>query len=220
MGEGVQNNVRVDVFYSTQSAYCYFLLDRLLDLARTNVEVCIRPVLGAVLRVPERYVDRDETEAQYFTRDTARVAEFLNLPYADPDPSPIRFKPGSIWRAEEDQPLNQRLNRLYVGACRQGLGLSFLDHVGRMLWDGSTPGWDQGTHLAKALSKSGLNLERTLADVTWDDALRDLNANAEAMLAAGHWGVPLMVYQNEPFYGQDRFDHLLWRLKRTGVLPC
>jgi len=33
------------------------------------------------------------------------------------------------------------------------------------------------------------------------------------MPQAGHWGVPLMVYKAEPFYGQDRFDQLLWRIK-------
>jgi len=32
------------------------------------------------------------------------------------------------------------------------------------------------------------------------------------MVSAGHWGVPLMVYKGEPFYGQDRFDQLLWRM--------
>ena len=33
-------------------------------------------------------------------------------------------------------------------------------------------------------------------------------------LQAGHWGVPMRVLDNEPFYGQDRFDHLLWRLQQ------
>jgi len=37
------------------------------------------------------------------------------------------------------------------------------------------------------------------------------------MYAAGHWGVPLMVYRDEPFYGQDRFDQLLWRIKTEGT---
>jgi len=27
-----------------------------------------------------------------------------------------------------------------------------------------------------------------------------------------HWGVPLMVLDEEPFFGQDRIDALLWRL--------
>lgn len=87
---------RVEVFYSLQSDYCYFLLDRLIGLSRKGTEVVIRPVLGGVLRVPERYQDRDELEQRYFEIDTARTAAYLGLPYAYPDPSPIQFKPGSL----------------------------------------------------------------------------------------------------------------------------
>ena len=32
-----------------------------------------------------------------------------------------------------------------------------------------------------------------------------------------HWGVPLMVYEDEPFFGQDRLDLLEWRLEQSGV---
>ncbi len=37
-------------------------------------------------------------------------------------------------------------------------------------------------------------------------------ANHERLLKSGHWGVPTFVYEGEPFYGQDRFDQLLWRM--------
>jgi 2-hydroxychromene-2-carboxylate isomerase len=50
---------RVEVFYSLQSDYCYFLLDRLIGLAKKDIGVIIRPVLGGVLRVPERYQHDD-----------------------------------------------------------------------------------------------------------------------------------------------------------------
>ena len=53
---------RVDVFYSIQSDYCYFLLDLLISLAWQGDEVVIRPVLEGVLPIPERYQDRDELE--------------------------------------------------------------------------------------------------------------------------------------------------------------
>ena len=93
----------------------------------------IRPVLGGVLRLPGRYEDRDTLEQRYFTTDTRRTAEYLGLPYAYPDPSPIQFKPGSLWIPEPEQPRNEMLNRLYVGAAQSGRGLNFLDVVGRML---------------------------------------------------------------------------------------
>jgi 2-hydroxychromene-2-carboxylate isomerase len=32
-----------------------------------------------------------------------------------------------------------------------------------------------------------------------------------------HWGVPLMVFEDEAFFGQDRLDVLEWRLGPSGV---
>jgi len=29
--------------------------------------------------------------------------------------------------------------------------------------------------------------------------------------------VPLMVYQGEPFFGQDRYDQLVWRMQQQGM---
>jgi 2-hydroxychromene-2-carboxylate isomerase len=209
---------RVDVYYSLQSDYCYFLLDRLLELADQQVDVVIKPVLGGVLRIPERYSNRDALEQSYFVTDTTRLAAFLGLPYAYPDPSPITFRPGSLWVAENKQPRNEHLYRLFVGSVRAGRGLAFLDTVGRMLWDGSTRNWDQGEHLRQSMQQAGLNQDAVLEATSWQDAQSYLEQNATDILNDGHWGVPLMVYEGEPFYGQDRFDHLQWRMKENGVI--
>ena len=42
-------------------------------------------------------------------------------------------------------------------------------------------------------------------------------ANQDAHEAVGHWGVPTMAFRNEPFFGQDRLDVLLWRLQQEGL---
>ena len=64
--------------------------------------------------MPERFKDRDELEQNYFLTDAARTADFLDLPYASPNPSPITFKPGSLWVAEDEQPRNEYLYRLFA----------------------------------------------------------------------------------------------------------
>ena len=213
-------NTRVEVYFSLQSDYCYFLIDRLLELQAQGIDLMIRPVLGGVLRLPDRYRDRDTLEQRYFNTDTGRTAAYLGLPYAYPDPSPIEFKPGSVWVAAVDQPRNERLNRLFVGAAQVGKGPDFLDRVARRLWDGSTPGWDQGDHLQRFMAEAGMVMQDVLDATSQVVAARVLKDNAQAILNAGHWGVPLMVYRQEPFYGQDRFDQLIWRLKEQGDLPC
>ncbi|HEX6362497.1 MAG TPA: 2-hydroxychromene-2-carboxylate isomerase, partial [Albitalea sp.] len=46
-----------------------------------------------------------------------------------------------------------------------------------------------------------------------------IESNQAAQRAAGHWGVPLFVFDGEPFFGQDRIDVLLWRMKQKGLRP-
>ena len=47
-----------------------------------------------------------------------------------------------------------------------------------------------------------------------DAAITD---NQDALDKAGHWGVPTMVFAGEPFFGQDRLDLLVWRLRQHGL---
>ena len=35
--------------------------------------------------------------------------------------------------------------------------------------------------------------------------------------ASGHWGVPTFVFENEPFFGQDRIELLIWRMESRGL---
>jgi len=49
------------------------------------------------------------------------------------------------------------------------------------------------------------------------DPLEIVEANEAALDAAGHWGVPTMVFEGEPFFGQDRIDTLRWRLGQKEV---
>jgi 2-hydroxychromene-2-carboxylate isomerase len=46
----------------------------------------------------------------------------------------------------------------------------------------------------------------------------EIDANHAALEASGHWGVPTMVFQDEPFFGQDRIDTLRWRLEKAGLV--
>ena len=43
--------------------------------------------------------------------------------------------------------------------------------------------------------------------------------NQGAQRAGGHYGVPTMVFGGEPFFGQDRFDQMKWRMQAAGLQP-
>ena len=101
-----------------------------------------------------------------------------------------------------------------MAASYDGKGLALFDKLMRLIWDGNTRNWHLGHHPREAVSAIGLNIDDLEQRIDRDrDRLRgDLVANYEALLAAGHWGVPCFVLNGESFYGQGRFDQLLWRL--------
>ncbi len=84
------------------------------------------------------------------------------------------------------------------------------------MWGGAVEGWDQGDHLAKACARAGLDLaEMDAAIAARPQAYVDIiEANQQAHREAGHWGVPTMVFEGEPFFGQDRIDLLQWRVRQ------
>jgi len=153
-------------------------------------------------------------------KDSARAAAFHGLNFRRPVPDPIEQDPKTLAIAKE-QPHARRLGRLGIAANERGRGLEFSREVSSLLWDGSVSGWDQGTHLADAAARAGVDLTELEGAIVADPDRYEarLHENDRALRAAGHWGVPVMVYEGEPFFGQDRFDMLVWRLKQRGLEP-
>ena len=87
-----------------------------------------------------------------------------------------------------------------------------------MIW-GGVAGWDTGDHLAGAAERARLDLAEMDAEVVADaDALdTEVADNQDALEAAGHWGVPTLVFEGEPFFGQDRIDLAVWRMQQKGL---
>ena len=74
-------------------------------------------------------------------------------------------------------------------------------------------------HLHAAAERAGLNLDYldTVIEADPDRFENIITENEAAQKAAGHWGVPLMVFDGEPFFGQDRVDALVWRMRQNGL---
>jgi 2-hydroxychromene-2-carboxylate isomerase len=207
----------VEVFWSFRSPYSYLATSRLVEIARRfTVDLRVRPVLPIAIRTPAFFEQQNPLWVPYLLRDTFRLAEHLGIPYGWPQPDPVVQEFPSRQIAAE-QPYIHRLTRLGVEAGRRGRGLAFVDEVSRVIW-GGVAGWHDGTHLADAARRAGLDLaalDAAIAEPADHDAT--IAANQEALQAAGHWGVPTMVFAGEPFFGQDRIDLLLWRLRQHGL---
>ena len=209
----------IDLFWSFRSPYSYILLPRIVALQRDfDVAIDLRVVHPAAIRNPAYFARMDPLARPYFMADSARAAAFLDMHFRRPIPDPISQDPLTLTIAP-DQPLATRLGRLGVAATERGHGLTFADEVSRLLWDGTVTGWDSGDHLAQATARVGLDLAELEASVAADPAHYDarLAENDTLLRAAGHWGVPTMVFAGEVFFGQDRFDVLVWRLHQSGL---
>ena len=77
----------------------------------------------------------------------------------------------------------------------------------------------EGDHLAEAATRAGLDLADLDAQAVSDAAALDAEIveNQQALEAAGHWGVPTLVVEGEPFFGQDRIEMAKWRMEQKGL---
>jgi 2-hydroxychromene-2-carboxylate isomerase len=136
-----------------------------------------------------------------------------------PRPDPIVQSMKTLEVAAE-QPRIRRLTRLGAAAQEAGRGLAFIDEVSRMLWGGKVNEWDQGDHFAEAAARAGFDLATLDAMITAEpDRYEAIIAqNDQSHARSGHWDVPTFVFDGEPFFGQDRIDLLVWRLKQKGLI--
>jgi 2-hydroxychromene-2-carboxylate isomerase len=209
----------VDLFWSFRSPYSYLATPRLVEMERDyDLRINVRPVYPLAVRSGDFFEKQNPLWIPYLLRDTYRISEMLGLPYRWPRPDPVVVDPATR-AGVPNQPYIHRLTRLGCAAAEAGRGLPFLYEVSTLLWSGKVDGWHEGDHLAKASARAGLDLAGLDAKITTDpdryEAL--IQENQKAHQAAGHWGVPTCAFEGEPFFGQDRLDALLWRLKQRGL---
>ena len=209
----------VDLFWSFRSPYSYLATPRLVRLAAEyDVVIDVRVVLPIAIRIPGFFDTVNPLWPPYLLRDTTRIAQYEGIPYGWPRPDPI-VQDSSTRQVAAEQPYIFRLTRLGVEAARRGRGLAFIDQVSRVIWGGEIRDWHEGSHLADAARRADLDLAAMDAAVAANPAGHDaeIARNQTDLEAAGHWGVPTMVFEGEPFFGQDRIDLLVWRLEQHGL---
>jgi 2-hydroxychromene-2-carboxylate isomerase len=207
-----------DIFWSFRSPYSYLAMRRYRAMTeRYDLTLNLRPVYPLAIRQPDFFEKNPPGWLRYTFTDVFRLAQYLDIPFGPPRPDPIVQDIATRTIAAE-QPYIYRITRMGQAAARQGKSLAFCDEVSQLIWGGATD-WHEGDQLAGAAERAGLNLAEldaiAVADAEALDA--ELAANQEALEMAGHWGVPTLVFNGEPFFGQDRIDLAIWRMKQAGL---
>ncbi len=208
-----------DFYYSFRSPYSYIAAAQLEELLqRYDMAPRMRIVLPIAIRIPGFFKQVNPLWPPYLLRDTFRISQMHNIPYRWPRPDPIVMDV-SAGDVAAEQPYIHHVSRLGVAAERAGMGFAFVRRASYAIWSGEIDNWHEGDHLARALSDAGLDasaIEREAA-ANADDIDAEIARNEADQRNAGHWGVPLFVFEDEPFFGQDRLDHLIWRMRQRGL---
>ncbi|MBX7481037.1 2-hydroxychromene-2-carboxylate isomerase [Qipengyuania qiaonensis] len=207
-----------ELYFSFRSPYSYLAVGRYRALAEEyDLEIALRPVYPLAIRQPDFFERNHPNWMAYTVRDMMRVAQFHGIPFGPPRPDPIVQNPATHEIAAE-QPYIRRITRMGQAAARRGGGLVFAHEAGQLIWGGQE-NWHEGEHLAGAMARAGLVTEEIEAeiDAQGEELDAEIAANQNALEVAGHWGVPTLVIDGEPFFGQDRIEMVRWRLEQKGL---
>jgi 2-hydroxychromene-2-carboxylate isomerase len=224
-------NLDVNVFWSMRSPYCYISLDRCLEIQRKyHINLHLKPVWPIAIKDPSWFVAAKDMKYRlpYQNVDIFRTAAFNGVQMIYPVPDPVAQKPdpespyGTILPFDQ-QPDIHILVRTAMGAVEMGKGWEYLNEVMRMVWNGQKVPWnkDNYVHVRDAIQAAGIDADELIQDVTENpekyDKLIKANMDLQEQNDCRHVGVPTFVFRNEPFFGQDRMDMLVWRLKQYGL---
>jgi 2-hydroxychromene-2-carboxylate isomerase len=207
-----------DFFFSFRSPYSYLATTQIAALTRAyDVDVRLRVVMPIAVRIPGFFEAVNPLWPPYLMRDTARIAQMRDIPYRWPRPDPIIMT--GPRHVAPDQPYIYRVSRLGAAAEERGAGLAFAVEASALIWSGRVDNWQEGDRLTRSADAAGLDGDALEAAIAAEPGRYDalIGANEADQKAVGHWGVPLFAFEGEPFFGQDRIDHLVWRLKQKGL---
>lgn len=209
----------VDLFWSFRSPYSYLATRRIVEMRKEYaLQVNVRPVYPIAIRTPEFFKDVHPLWIDYLLTDIQRVGDMNGIPISWPRPDPVKMN-RQTKEVPAEQPFIHRLTHLGIAAAETGDGLDFIDNISRLLWNGEVRGWHEGDHLANATKNAGFDLAYldNLVEKDFDGYAAKVEDNQVALEKSGHWGVPTLAYKNEAFFGQDRVEACLWRMKQDGL---
>lgn len=212
--------LKADLFFSFRSPYSYLAVGRYHAIAQEHdVDITLRTVWPIAIRDPDILFTGNPAAPRYILMDSFRTAQMLGIPFRWPRPDPI-VQDLTTREIAKDQPHIYRIGRMGQAATRRGKGLAFADEASKIIFSGEVDDWHLGDHLADAATRAGLDLAELEAEVADDAEALDaeIAGNQDALEAAGHWGVPTLVFEGEPFFGQDRVEMAKWRMEQKGLV--
>lgn len=210
--------LQADLYFSFRSPYSYLALPQWRAVVRDyDLQIDLKPVYPLAIRQPDFFERNHPNWLRYTIRDVMRVATHAGIPFGPPRPDPI-VQNIATREIAADQPYIRRLVRTGQAAARRGRGFEYAAEVAPLVWGGQAD-WHLGDHIAGAATRAGLDMAELDAEAERDAEALDAEvaANQTRLEEAGHWGVPTLVFNDEPFFGQDRIELAIWRMEQAGL---
>ncbi|MDA9009313.1 DsbA family protein [Alphaproteobacteria bacterium] len=210
--------LKAELYWSFRSPYCYLGTAQYREIAETyDLDIEVKVVYPIAIRNPKFFEKVNPLWIPYLIKDCLRIAKFRGMAFPLPSPDPI-VQDLNTREIANDQPYITDITRLGIEAAKEDRGLAFLDEVSKLIW-GGTKDWHMDDQLAPATRRAGLDLDSMRVEINGNEQGYDtrIAQNQADLEAAGHWGVPCLVFEDEPYHGQDRIDLAVWRMKQKGL---
>ena len=201
--------MEVDFFFGPGSRYSYLASAQIgAIVAETAANIRWRPVYSPDLVARAGFAPFEgkppsgQYDPAFRSRDVARWAQWLEIPYVEPDMAAVDWKSIALWCAAAS--LIGETTTFASRAFHASFGLGQPPH--------------QESELAMIALMVGLSPEPFQREIASGAAEAALTANLEAALAVGAFGVPTFVCADgELFFGQDRIPLLVQHLRSRSA---
>lgn len=207
----------VDHFTSFRSPFAYLAIDRMAEIQKTyNVRINVRVVYPIAIKNQQFFQDAPAYRYTHDWLDSMRLAKFYGIPYRFPVPDFVTQDFNTLV-VTDVLPETYVLIHSAAAAQEQHKAFPFVQRMMRCCWDSRTDNWQD--YIEASLTESGLDGPKVIEDAKAnpDKYQAIIEQNEKDLRASGHGGVPNNVFRGEPFWGQDRIDVLMWRLKQNGL---
>jgi 2-hydroxychromene-2-carboxylate isomerase len=221
------NPLEVTICTSYRSPFAYLGMDRYAALEQDyNAKVDVKYVFPIAIRDPSFFEKASDYRYLYDPMDMERIAKRRGIPYH------VDFS-GKTWRdpivvggnlveiaPKEDQIYIYPLYAVstLMQTEHPDKNLAFAQRMFRKIYDG-TASMTWPDEMDDVLDELGLDGKAIVkkAKQNEDKYIAIVDKNQEWCHASGHGGVPNAVFRGEPFWGQDRIEALVWRMKQNGL---
>ena len=213
------SELKVDFYFSVRSPYSYLILPRIKMLRdKYDVDVNFKLVYPIAIRMPE-FFERKNLFTYFWWKmiDMKFKARRLGMKMIFPmRPDPIQ-QDALTGKISDHQPYIFDICH-FLQAVEKDKQLDFALEISQCIF-GGVKNWHTDESLMRATSKLELNFHEIKQRVSESekDLIEEIKKNQKAQLEVGHHGVPLTVFKDKFFFGQDKFDELVEELEKHGL---